>query len=52
MLDHAESKGGCTSCHGEGLLAPLPAADAEHTGEMCALCHSDTAGWEALSVPH
>lgn len=51
MLDHAESKGGCTSCHGEGLLAPLPAADAEHTSEMCALCHSDT-GWEALSVPH
>ena len=51
MLDHSELKGGCTSCHGEGLVAPLPADHAERTEVTCALCHSAT-GKKAPLVPH
>jgi hypothetical protein len=53
MLDYSAARGGCTSCHGEGLLAPLPADDAERDVATCALCHSATATREAAPpVPH
>lgn len=51
MLDHSEVKGGCTSCHGEGLLAPLAASHERRTEVMCGLCHSAT-DTEAPLVPH
>ncbi len=51
MLEHSDVKGGCTSCHSEGLLAPLPESHEGRTEVTCSLCHNATSKQPPL-VPH
>ncbi len=52
MLDHSDVKGGCTSCHSEGRLAPLPASHEGRTDVTCSLCHDPAQKKESPLVPH
>lgn len=51
MADHADAKGGCTSCHSENQLAPLPASHEGRSELLCTVCHRATTT-EAPLVPH